>query len=161
MAMRQSSGRRSTPTRTCGAAWRAGRYDEPVTELIAMVDGKPVDVDGSFHAQITSVEQTGDAASVTLAEEGFWGTVSFVDFFSLARIDGTWKIVNKTFVPHRRGAARDRVDRAQLRSAVELKASAGTSGGWPTMTTSKMQEQSGAQAAKSATSGTFAPFAAG
>ena len=74
------------------------RYDEPVTELIAMVDGKPVDVDGSFHAQITAVEQTDDAASVTLAEEGFWGTVSFLDFFSLARIDGTWKIVNKTFV---------------------------------------------------------------
>ena len=74
------------------------RYDEPVTELIAMVDGKPVDVDGSFHAQISSVEQTDDAASVTLTEEGFWGTVSFVDFFSLARIDGTWKIVNKTFV---------------------------------------------------------------
>ncbi len=78
------------------------RYDEPVEELIAMVDGKPVDVDGSFHAQITSVEQTDDAASVTLTEEGFWGTVSFVDFFSLARIDGTWKIVNKTFA-HTRG----------------------------------------------------------
>jgi Putative lumazine-binding len=74
------------------------RYDEPVTELIAMVDGKPVDVDGSFRAQIASVEQTGDAAAVTLTEEGFWGTVSFVDFFSLARIDDTWKIVNKTFV---------------------------------------------------------------
>jgi hypothetical protein len=74
------------------------RYDEPVTELIAMVDGKPVDVDGSFRAQIASVEQTDDAAAVTLTEEGFWGTVSFVDFFSLARIDDTWKIVNKTFV---------------------------------------------------------------
>jgi hypothetical protein len=49
------------------------RYHEPVAELIAMVDGKPVDVDGSFHAQITSVEQTDDAASVTLTEEGFWG----------------------------------------------------------------------------------------
>jgi hypothetical protein len=74
------------------------RYDEPVTELIAMVDGKPVDVDGSFRAHIASVEQTGDAAAVTLTEEGFWGTVSFVDFFSLARIGDTWKIVNKTFV---------------------------------------------------------------
>ena len=31
-------------------------------------------------------------------EEGFWGTVSFVDFFTLARIDGAWKIVNKAFV---------------------------------------------------------------
>lgn len=74
------------------------RYDEPIEDLIAMVDGKPVDVDGSFHAQITSIEQTDDVASVVLAEDGFWGTVSFVDFFSLARIDGTWKIVNKTFV---------------------------------------------------------------
>jgi hypothetical protein len=43
------------------------------------------------------VEQTEDAASVVLVEEGFWGSVSFVDYFDLARIDGTWKIVNKTF----------------------------------------------------------------
>jgi hypothetical protein len=74
------------------------RYDEPISELIAMLDGKPVDVDGSFQTHIDSVDQTDDAASVTLTEHGFWGTVSFVDFFSLARIDGTWKIVNKTFV---------------------------------------------------------------
>ena len=74
------------------------RYDEPITELIALMDGQPADVDGSFRAHITSVEQTDDTASVTLTEDGFWGTVSFVDFFSLARIDGMWKIVNKTFV---------------------------------------------------------------
>jgi Putative lumazine-binding len=74
------------------------RYDEPISELIAMVDGKPVDVDGSFDAQVTSVEQTDDTALATVAEQGFWGTVSFVTFLSLARIDGTWKIVNKTFV---------------------------------------------------------------
>ena len=73
------------------------RYDEPISEMIAMVDGKPVDVDGSYHAHITAVEQTEDAGSAVLVEEGFWGTVSFVDFFGLARIDGTWKIVNKTF----------------------------------------------------------------
>jgi hypothetical protein len=74
------------------------RDDEPISELIAMVDGKPVDVDGSFHWHITAVEQNDDTASAVLVEEGFWGTVSFVDFFALARIDGTWKIVNKTFV---------------------------------------------------------------
>ena len=74
------------------------RFDVPITEMIAMVDGKPVDVDGSYKTEITAVEQTEDTASVTLAEEGFWGTVSFVDFFALARIDGEWKIVNKTFV---------------------------------------------------------------
>ena len=74
------------------------RYDEPISELIAMVDGKPVDVDGSFHVQVTGVEQIEDAASAVLVEEGFWGTVSFVDIFALARIDDTWMIVNKSFV---------------------------------------------------------------
>ena len=83
-------------------AWMFGslagtRYDEPIDELIALVDGKPVDVDGSFRARIVSVEQVGDAAFAVLEEDGFWGTVSFTDFFTLARIDGAWKIVNKTF----------------------------------------------------------------
>jgi hypothetical protein len=83
-------------------AWMFGsmagtRYDEPIDELIALVDGKPVDVDGSFQARVVSVEQVGDAAFAVLEEEGFWGTVSFTDFFTLAQIDGTWKIVNKTF----------------------------------------------------------------
>jgi hypothetical protein len=74
------------------------RYDVPIAEMIAMFDGKPADVEGSYQARVTSVEQTDDVASAVLVEDGFWGTVSFVDFFSLALIDGTWKIVNKTFV---------------------------------------------------------------
>jgi Putative lumazine-binding len=83
-------------------AWMFGslagtRYDEPIDELIALVDGKPVDVDGSFQARVVSVEQVGDAAFAVLEEDGFWGTVSFTDFFTLARIDGVWEIVNKTF----------------------------------------------------------------
>ena len=42
------------------------RYDVPIGDMIAMVDGKPVDVDGSYHAHITSVEQTDDiTATVT------------------------------------------------------------------------------------------------
>jgi hypothetical protein len=44
-----------------------------------------------------SVEQVGDAAFAVLEEDGFWGTVSFTDFFTLTQIDGTWTIVNKTF----------------------------------------------------------------
>jgi hypothetical protein len=83
-------------------AWMFGslagtRYDEPIGELIAMVDGQPVDVDGSFQARVVSVEQIGDAAFVVLEEQGFWGTVSFTDFFTLAQTDGAWRIVNKTF----------------------------------------------------------------
>jgi hypothetical protein len=74
------------------------RVDVPIADMIAMFDGKPADVDGSYKARVTSVEQTEDVASAVLVEEGFWGTVSFVDFFALARIDDTWRIVNKTFV---------------------------------------------------------------
>src|SRR5688572_15410205 len=74
------------------------RFDIPIAEMIAMFDGKPADVEGSYNAEVTSVDQQEDVASAVLAEEGFWGTVSFVNFFSLARIDGTWMIVNKTFV---------------------------------------------------------------
>lgn len=74
------------------------RVDIPIAEMIAMFDGKPADVDGSYRAEVTSVEQNEDVASAVLVEEGFWGTVSFVDFFSLAQIDGAWQIVNKSFV---------------------------------------------------------------
>jgi hypothetical protein len=48
-------------------------------------------------ASIRNVEEEGDAAIAILEEDGFWGTMSFVDFFSLAKIGGDWKIVNKTF----------------------------------------------------------------
>lgn len=73
------------------------RFDVPIDEYFAMADGQPADVDGSYKARITSVEQVGDAATAVVEEEGFWGNVSFTDFFSLSCIDGTWKIVNKTF----------------------------------------------------------------
>jgi hypothetical protein len=84
------------------AAWMYGhiggqRYDMPAAQLAETVKQMPLDTDGSFSARITSIEQVGDAATVRLEEEGCWGALSFVDFFTLARIDGTWKIVNKTF----------------------------------------------------------------
>jgi hypothetical protein len=83
-------------------AWMFGnlagtRYDEPIGELIALMEGQPADVDGSFQTRVVSVEQVGDAAFAVLEDQGFWGTLSFTDFFTLARIDGAWKIVNKTF----------------------------------------------------------------
>jgi hypothetical protein len=73
------------------------RIDVPIGELFAMSDGKPADVNGSYEARIASIDQVGDAAIVTVEEDGFWGSVSFTDFFTLSQIDGAWKIVNKTF----------------------------------------------------------------
>ena len=72
------------------------RFDIPITELAAMVAEHPLGSD-SYEARITSVEQIDDAAVVRLEEEGCWGSVSFVDWFNLAKIDGAWKIVNKLF----------------------------------------------------------------
>ena len=83
-------------------AWMLGsvsgqRFDMPIARMIETVTAQPLDSDGSFRAQITAVEQVGDAARVTLEEDGCWGNLSFVDFFTLAKIDGAWKIVNKLF----------------------------------------------------------------
>jgi len=83
-------------------AWMYGtlggqRYDVPVEELFKMAAEGPMDTNGRYRTRITSVEQVGDVAVATLVEEGCWGTVSFIDYFSLARINGSWTIVNKVF----------------------------------------------------------------
>jgi hypothetical protein len=83
-------------------AWMFGslggqRVDMPIEQMFELVASQPMNTDGSYSARVTAVEHVGDAATATLEETGCWGAVSFVDFFALARIDGSWKIVNKTF----------------------------------------------------------------
>ena len=73
------------------------RFDGPIQTLFDLAAEAPADT-GNYQSRIVSVTQLGDAATAIVAEEGYWGTVSFVDFLNLCRIDGTWKIVNKTFV---------------------------------------------------------------
>jgi len=51
-----------------------------------------------YVAEIASVEVTGGAASVRLDETGFFGSLSFVNWFHLIRDeDGEWRIVSKLF----------------------------------------------------------------
>jgi hypothetical protein len=83
-------------------AWMFGsvggrRFDVPISQMIETTTSQPLDSDGSYRARIASIEQVVDAATATLEEDGCWGGVSFVDFFGLAKIEGSWKIVNKTF----------------------------------------------------------------
>ena len=83
-------------------AWMFGsvggqRMDMPIAQMIELSVAQPLGSGGAYEAKITSVEQVGDAATVRLEETGAWGSVSFVDFFALAEIDGSWKIVGKTF----------------------------------------------------------------
>jgi Putative lumazine-binding len=70
------------------------RLDLTLTEYIALAAKEPA---GAFQSRILSVLQTGDAAVAVLADDGCWGSVSFLDYLSLSRIDGKWKIVNKLF----------------------------------------------------------------
>ena len=73
------------------------RVDVPIQTLIKMTAQGPADTAGRYRGRIISVMQVADAAMAAVAQDGFWGTVSFVDFLSLAKIDGRWVIVNKTF----------------------------------------------------------------
>jgi Putative lumazine-binding len=63
------------------------------------VTGNVATLQEAFHPD---ARMFGDVATATAAEEGYWGAVSFVACLSLCRIEGSWKIVNKTFA-HRGG----------------------------------------------------------
>ncbi len=73
------------------------RFDVPIEELFKLAESEPADT-GNYRSRVLSVQQTDDAAVAVVAEEGYWGTVSFIDYFQLVRIDGDWKIVSKLFV---------------------------------------------------------------
>ena len=73
------------------------RVDIPIRDMIAMIAEQPADVDGTFSANVRSIEEHGDIAIAIVEEKNFWGSVSFTDVFSLAKIDDSWVIVNKTF----------------------------------------------------------------
>jgi hypothetical protein len=72
------------------------RYDIPIAKLFELSESMPADT-GKYRGRIVSVSQTGDVAFAAVAEDGFWGAVSFVDYFLLTRIEGKWKITCKTF----------------------------------------------------------------
>jgi Putative lumazine-binding len=69
--------------------------DMPISEFFAEVATTPVPGLG-FRSRIMSVDVVEDAAVAVLAEDDYLG-VDYVNFFSLIKRDGTWKIVTKLF----------------------------------------------------------------
>ena len=67
--------------------------------FLADIGGRPsmADAGDPFKGEISCVEVKGRAATVTLRETGFFGVVSFVNYFGLLEVEGEWKIVSKTF----------------------------------------------------------------
>ena len=56
----------------------------------------PSETGAAYSAEITTVEVSGDVASVTLKEDGYLGT-RFTNWFHLVRLDGRWIIISKAY----------------------------------------------------------------
>ena len=75
---------------------RDGKFGSRTSEeYIAGASGKPADDEAQRKRTIEWIDVTGDVAVAKLRLD--YPTVTFVDYMSLLKIDGEWKIVNKTF----------------------------------------------------------------
>jgi hypothetical protein len=68
----------------------------PITEFFAMVEAQPGMAGPRYRAIVRSIDITGDAGVAVLAETDYLGC-DFVNYFSVARMDGRWQITNKTY----------------------------------------------------------------
>ncbi|MGD9995651.1 MAG: nuclear transport factor 2 family protein [Ilumatobacteraceae bacterium] len=68
----------------------------PITDFFGMIEGMPGLAGPNYRAVIRSIDITGDAGVAVIVETDYMGC-DFVDYFSVARIDGRWVITNKTY----------------------------------------------------------------
>lgn len=68
----------------------------PITDFFTMVARQPGMAGPNYKANVRSIDITGDAGVAVLVETDYMGC-DFVDYFSVARIDGRWRITNKTY----------------------------------------------------------------
>jgi hypothetical protein len=77
-------------------AVREGKFWQLTSEeYIARAGGKPAADEAARKRRVESVDVTGDAAVAKVVLD--YPSVKFTDYMSLLKIDGEWKIVNKTF----------------------------------------------------------------
>ncbi len=69
----------------------------PLDQWLDMVESRPVPADSgeAFDMRIVSTDVTSQVATVKVAD--LYRGLRFTDYLSLARVDGHWVIVNKTF----------------------------------------------------------------
>lgn len=82
-------------------AWMMGHIGPmdtyvPITDFIAMVEAQPGMAGPNYQANVRTIDLVGDAGVAVLVERDYLGC-DFVDYFSVARIDGRWQITNKTY----------------------------------------------------------------
>lgn len=77
-------------------AVRDGKYWQLTSEeYITRASGKPADDEAQRKRSIEVIDITGNAAVAKIVLD--YPQVKFTDYMSLLKIDGQWKIVNKTF----------------------------------------------------------------
>lgn len=77
-------------------AVRDGKYWQLTSEeYIARAAGKPADDEAQRKRSIEAIDITGNAAVAKIVLD--YPQVKFTDYMSLLKIDGQWRIVNKTF----------------------------------------------------------------
>lgn len=64
-------------------------------EYISRASGKPAPDEAQRKRRVDSIDITGDAAVVKLTLD--YPNVVFTDYMSMLKVDGQWKIMNKTF----------------------------------------------------------------
>jgi hypothetical protein len=68
----------------------------PISGFFDMVERQPGMAGPNYKSDIRTIDITGDAGVAVLVETDYLGC-DFVDYFSVARIDGRWQITNKTY----------------------------------------------------------------
>ncbi len=68
----------------------------PIGEFFKMIEAQPGLAGPNYQAVIRSIDLSADAGVAVLVETDYMGC-DFVDYFSVARIDGRWQITNKTY----------------------------------------------------------------
>ncbi len=80
-----------------------GKYTtRSFADYIAGMSGKPAADEAKRKRYIESVDVSGDAATGKIILD--YPTAKFVDYMTLLKIDGQWKIVNKSFTVERKVA---------------------------------------------------------
>ena len=84
---------------------RRGLYDAPFNDWVGFTErDAPSDTSGYVNT-IVSVDIAGNAAMVKTDLK--WPNVRYIDYLSLLKIDGEWKIVNKAFYAERKNTKKE------------------------------------------------------
>ena len=67
-------------------------------EFAKVFSGKPADDEAQRKRTIEMIDISGNAAIAKLKLD--YPKITFIDYFTLLKIDGEWKVVNKTFSAH-------------------------------------------------------------